>query len=68
MEDGHIVSIPNFPAWVCDLCGRREYDPQALSQLQLIMHQNDEDEIAQQRKRSTGCESDQPLMDHRRRT
>jgi YgiT-type zinc finger domain-containing protein len=24
-----LVTVPNFPAWVCDVCGKREYDQQA---------------------------------------
>lgn len=24
--DEELVTVPNFPAWVCDMCGRREYD------------------------------------------
>ena len=23
---GELITVPDFPAWVCDLCGRREYD------------------------------------------
>ena len=32
-----LVAVPNFPAWVCDVCGRREYDNQALNQLSLLL-------------------------------
>ncbi|MBI1856039.1 MAG: YgiT-type zinc finger protein [Chloroflexi bacterium] len=21
-----LITVPNFPAWICDVCGRREYD------------------------------------------
>ena len=21
-----LITVPDFPAWVCDICGRREYD------------------------------------------
>ena len=21
-----LITVPHFPAWVCDVCGRREYD------------------------------------------
>jgi len=24
--DEELVTVPNFPAWVCDMCGRREFD------------------------------------------
>lgn len=32
-----LISVPDFPAWVCDVCGRREYDPNALNRLSLIL-------------------------------
>jgi len=38
--DEELVTVPNFPAWVCDLCGRREYDARALNQLALILSPN----------------------------
>ena len=24
-----LITVPNFPAWVCDVCGKRDYDEQA---------------------------------------
>ncbi|MFH2040837.1 MAG: YgiT-type zinc finger protein [Chloroflexota bacterium] len=24
-----LISVPNFPAWICDMCGRRDYDQKA---------------------------------------
>ncbi len=35
-----LITVPDFPAWVCDVCGRREYDLQALSQLNLLLNAN----------------------------
>ncbi len=32
-----LVTVPDFPSWVCDLCGRREYDLAALNQLSLLL-------------------------------
>lgn len=34
---GHLLVLPNFPGWVCDVCGNREYEPAALEQLQLLL-------------------------------
>jgi len=31
------ITIPNFPAWVCDICGAREYDAAALEQLEMTL-------------------------------
>jgi YgiT-type zinc finger domain-containing protein len=35
-----LITVPNFPAWICDVCGRREYDTRALNQLNLILSPN----------------------------
>lgn len=35
-----LITVPDFPAWVCDICGRREYDPSALNQLILLLSPN----------------------------
>lgn len=32
-----LITVPDFPSWVCDICGRREYDQRGLSQLSLIL-------------------------------
>jgi len=31
------VMVPNFPAWICDVCGRREYDERSLSWLTMLL-------------------------------
>lgn len=33
-----LITVPNFPAWVCDVCGRREYDPRAITWLNTLLH------------------------------
>jgi YgiT-type zinc finger domain-containing protein len=35
--EGQFITIPNFPGWVCDICGAREYDTAALEQLETIL-------------------------------
>jgi len=32
-----LITVPDFPAWVCDVCGRCEYDMYALNRLSLIL-------------------------------
>lgn len=32
-----LITVPNFPSWVCDVCGRREYDPHAISWLNTLL-------------------------------
>jgi len=33
-----LITVPNFPAWVCDLCGRREYDSRAIKWLNALLN------------------------------
>lgn len=33
-----LITVPNFPAWVCDLCGKREYDERAVSVLTMLLN------------------------------
>jgi YgiT-type zinc finger domain-containing protein len=32
-----LITVPNFPAWVCDVCGRREYDQHAVNEISLLL-------------------------------
>ena len=36
--DEELVTVPNFPAYVCDVCGRREYDARAISWLATMLN------------------------------
>ena len=29
--------VPNFPAWICDMCGKREFDERAISWLTMLL-------------------------------
>ncbi len=33
-----LITVPNFPAWVCDVCGRRDYDTRAISWLNALLN------------------------------
>jgi len=35
---GELITVPDFPAWVCDVCGRRDYDGQAVSRLNILLN------------------------------
>ncbi len=35
-----LITVSDFPAWVCDICGRREYDQPSINQLSLILSPN----------------------------
>src|SRR5664279_1521836 len=38
--DDELVTVPNFPAWVCDVCGKREYDERAVNWLTTLLSPN----------------------------
>lgn len=40
VQRGQVINVPGFPAWVCDICKYREYDPNALAELQTILESN----------------------------
>lgn len=33
-----LITVPDFPAFVCDVCKRREYDYRALNRLSLLLN------------------------------
>lgn len=35
-----LVTVPHFPAWVCDVCGKREYDAKAIAWLKILLNPN----------------------------
>ena len=35
-----LVTVQDFPAWVCDICHRREYDLRAMNELSLLLSPN----------------------------
>ncbi|MFN2158710.1 MAG: YgiT-type zinc finger protein [Anaerolineales bacterium] len=36
--DDDLITVPNFPAYVCDVCGRLEYDRKAILWLNSILN------------------------------
>lgn len=38
--DEELVTVPGFPAWVCDVCGKREYDDRAVNWLTTLLSPN----------------------------
>ncbi|MBI3161001.1 MAG: YgiT-type zinc finger protein [Chloroflexi bacterium] len=37
---GELITVPHFPAWICDVCGRREFDEKAILWLEMILDPN----------------------------
>jgi YgiT-type zinc finger domain-containing protein len=35
-----LITVPNFPAWICDMCGKCEYDERAISWLTMLLNPN----------------------------
>lgn len=35
-----LITVPHFPAWTCDVCGKREYDEKAILWLNMILDPN----------------------------
>jgi len=33
-----LITVPNFPAWICDMCGHRTFDSHALAQLSILLN------------------------------
>jgi len=56
-----LVTVPNFPAWVCDMCGRREYDTRAVSWLNTLLSPSAGTRPARKRRhRPTRADRPQP--------
>jgi YgiT-type zinc finger domain-containing protein len=56
--DDELVTVQNFPAWVCDVCGRREYDARAIARLNTLLS-HDVGRRAHYRRRSGASRADQ---------
>lgn len=35
-----LITVPQFPAWICDVCGRRAYDEKSIVWLNMILDPN----------------------------
>jgi len=33
-----LITVPNFPAWKCDICGRRDFDPRSVTWLNTLLN------------------------------
>ena len=55
-----LITVPNFPAWVCDVCGRREYDSRAISWLNILLNPSAGKRTHSRRSRTHPTSTDQP--------
>ena len=58
-----LITVPNFPAWVCDMCGRREYDEHAIAWLAMLLDPN-AGKPTRRVKRTTRPGTPKPNMSH----
>lgn len=58
--NGELISVPNFPAWVCDVCGRREYDGRAIVWLNTLLNPDAKRRRAAARRKPRIAGADQP--------
>jgi YgiT-type zinc finger domain-containing protein len=59
--DTELITVPNFPAWVCDMCGRREFDSRAVTWLNTLLNPSTgRGSQFRSRKRSRPSPGDQP--------
>jgi len=58
-----LVTVPNFPAWVCDICGRREYDSRAITWLNTLLSP-DTGRRRSTTRRKPGHQRSDPLQPH----
>jgi YgiT-type zinc finger domain-containing protein len=60
--NNELITVPNFPAWVCDVCGRREYDTHAVARLNtLLSSEGRHRKIKHNRRRPGAHRVDRPL-------
>lgn len=50
IENGKLVSVPEMPARVCDVCGNRDFDREAVKRLYLMLG------AARRRRRESGSQ------------
>lgn len=55
-----LITVPNFPSWVCDLCGRREYDPKAITWLNTLLNHESGRPVSRRRIVPPGTDQLQP--------
>lgn len=60
-----LITVPDFPAWICDVCGRREYDGFALNQLSLLLSPNAGKPMTRGRNRAPAQNQRKPLRSSR---
>lgn len=59
--NNELITVPDFPAYVCDICGRREYDGRAITWLNtLLSPETGRNSTSPRKAESTGANQAQP--------
>ncbi|RPI87860.1 MAG: YgiT-type zinc finger protein [Chloroflexi bacterium] len=58
--ENELITVPNFPAWICDVCGRREYDTRAINWLNTLLNPA-AGKKRSPRRRGSAPQIDQPI-------
>lgn len=48
-----LITVPDFPCWVCNVCKHYEYDQKALNQVYMVLNANLGKPVTRGRKRKT---------------
>jgi hypothetical protein len=51
---GRMITLPDFPAWECDICKKCEYDVNALDRLAMLLHPPVRPQMPAQRGKNAG--------------
>lgn len=64
-----LITVPDFPCWVCDVCKRQDYDQKALSQVYMMLSSNLGKPVERGRKnktaKMTGSQSRRPQQSNK---
>ena len=59
-----LVTVPHFPAWIYDVCGRRQYDEKAIAWLNMLLDPNTGKTTL--KKRKTNLRNKKPRLNSHR--
>jgi len=60
-----LITVPDFPSWVCDVCSRIEYDKKAVDQLRLLLASSTDSRVVEHSRKKikaaqSGVENHRP--------
>ncbi len=64
--ENELVIVPDFPCWVCDVCGHRDWDQSAVFQLGALLSPTAGTGTYDRFRPASKAESESPKRKHRR--